>query len=986
MKTIDWIKGLNIAPGSIIGKYVIAGVLGQGGTAAVYRGYLNGGEVDQLSLKEEFALKVLNPSMLNLEVEKGRLALQMKLRGHNCPYLVQPIEWFPADIPQIDGSACATFVVVYGYVKGDILDPTQIPEERIRPILAMIWQAARYLEQEKLYHRDIKPDNVIITQDWTRAVLLDLGVLHAEVTAQGDSPHTGSRDNLDLVTQRYSSPEVLIGSLKTPQEWLAHTLYQIGAIIFEAITERRIFDDKTGRQLDTAIAFEDPFKGRPVRRCQELEPIARTCLEKQPAERLSVEREGLLEFKRYSRKPTIVLLYCGGTIGADTDAFGATLLPRKLGPGDRLPQKISDRLRRDYTEQAPGLPLPNFEWRFVPKEFQIFSENSSPTTWNSIADTVSRILAEDWSGKYLLGFILLHGTDTLAYSAAALQLAFPKVPCPIILTGSNRPPSDEADVEQAWHMNQSDAWTNLLRSVLFLVDGGHRLAMIYVAFANTICHAVNVQKTPLNRIPLRFAAALRFLSEAFGYRNVELGRRFAYKYVEEALVNNFLPILEEADYQGPPDGASAPWERPKLDVDAIQPIAQFSPAIKVVEVYPSEICELMRDGEPQLIVAYPSGTLSDSFRESMGARAMLVTQWGLAPHQAEYAKKVEIPGGFESKRLPNLESKLFRLIPETALPLISLAVSYRQSDIESGLVDLINHNPIVRALLGNPLNRGNQQERGQHLQQRAKDLHERAIEHILFPTPPLDSPAFLRTEKKISETSKHRVNFRRHHFDALIYGLVAPHCHAGSLAEQFGALCDIGFDTGISLAVEWDRGRVSADGPLVERLMKVIDTAILASGLAKVTTDLIRDKTTARLRMRTKLESLHHATYDDSWVFDSAADHRFLAEISNGVPLELSEREAEHYFDDELKRLQDTRGLIRTTPVYWYLLGIVKGALCWCLSDRTTEPLGGANAIRSRVVLRLLRGAKHTGTKEAQFAFSRNLLDSAEERDLAEPE
>jgi serine/threonine protein kinase len=974
MKTIDWMKNLTIAPGSTIGKYVIDGALGQGGTAAVYRGHLAGlSAVDQAPFEKQFALKILNPTMLNLEVEKGRLDRQMKLKGHNCPYLVQPIDWFPADISQIDGSACATLVDVSEYIEGGRLDPTRMPEERIRPIIAMIWQAACYLEAEGLWHRDIKPDNVIITRDWKRAVLLDLGVLHADLAVHGDSSHThtGSRDNLDLVTQRYSSPEILTGSPTTPEEWLAHTLYQIGNIIFEAITERRIFEDKTERQLDAAIASEDPFKARPVRRCYEMEAIARTCLEKQPTKRLAVARNGLLKCKRFARKPTIVLLYCGGTIGADTDPFGATLLPRKLGPEDELLGKISARLRHDYLEQAPGLPLPDFDWRFVPNECQIFSENSSATIWNVIADTVSQILADDWSGKYLLGLVLLHGTDTLAYTAAALQLAFPKVPCPIILTGSNRPPSDEADVEQAWHTSQSDAWTNLLRSVLFLVDGGHRLAMIYVAFANTICHAVNVQKTPLNRIPLRSAAALHFLSEAFGYRNVELGRRFAYKYVEGALVNNFVPIFEEADYWGPPDGAPAPWERSQLDIDAVQPIGQFSPAIEAMTVYPSNVRQAMREAERQLLVAYPSGTLSDAFREGMSARAMLVTQWGLAPHQAEYAKKVGLPA---------LESKLFRLIPETALPLMSLAVSYRQSDVESGLVDLINRNPIVKALIGNPLNRGNQRDRAEHLQQRAKGFHERAIDHTLFPTPPVDSPALLKIGKGDPEIAKRRVVFRRHHFDALIYGLVAPNCHTGSLAEQFGALCDIGFDTGVSLAVEWDRGRASADSTPVEELLKVIDIAVLASGLAKVTTDLSRDKTTARLRMRTKLESVRHTAYDDSWVFDSAADHRFLAEITDGLPLDLSEREDEHYFDDELKRLRETRGTIRTTPVYWYLLGIVKGALCWSLSDRTTEPRGGANAVRPRVVLRLLHGARRSGN-EAQFLFSRKLLDSAEERD-----
>ncbi len=970
MDTEEWAKTLAIASGDRIGDYVVDQALGQGGTARVYAGHHYSQDARRL-----VSLKILNPTMLDMEVEKGRLEQRRDLAGHSCPYLVQPLPYFAAEIPSTDGPPWQTLVDVYEYVAGNALDPRQLPEDRVRPIIAMICQAARYLQARGFCHRDIKPDNIVITPGATRAVLLDLGVLHAEKVRIGDSPLTGVKSSHALVTRRYSSPETFggLGRNSSSDDWLAHTIYQIGAIVFEAITKRQLFEDKADDKLVAAIITDDPFLGSPVTRCHEMEPVARTCLAKKPQERLAVDWD-LLEWKRRARKPTIVILYCGGTIGAVINPRGLTLLPRKLGPEDPLPLRIVSRLQRDYHQVAPGSPRLSFEWRFVPNELQIFSEHSNPTVWNGIAEAVAEVLKEDWSGKYLMGIILLHGTDTLAYTASALQFAFPSLPCPLVLTGSNQPPSEERDVEQAWHASQSDAWTNILRSVLFLVDGGHRLPMVYVAFAYTICHAVNVQKTPLNRIPLRFAAGFRFVSEAFSYRNVELGRRFAYKYVEGVLLNNFRPVFEEEDYSGPPpDGPPAFWERSGLDIEAVRPVGPFSTDLSVLAVFP---CSTPRPeiGGLQLVVAYPSGTVSDMIREDLGEQAMVITQWGLAPHQADYEAKAG---------LPELETKLFRLLPETALPLLSLAAAQQGVDVEAALVRLVTSNPVVGALLGNPLNRGHQRSRAEHVQNRARRSHERSIGETLLSLALGDSPAVLLEpdDKMGTQLPAAVVTFRRHHFEALIYGLVSPHANAGSLPDQLGALCDIGFDTGVSIAVEWSRGYSAAEGrEPVEDLMKAVKLAIRASGLARVRTEVVRGWETARLRIWTRLESAQQTACTESWAFDSAADHRFLDQLAHGLPLEFTGHEDDRYFLDELSSLRDSDGLVRTTAVYWYLLGIVKGALCSILSDRADPPLEGARTIREEVVLRLLAGRKHVISSEAQLVFAQKLLDLGEDR------
>jgi len=75
--------------------------------------------------------------------------------------------------------------------------------------------------------------------------------------------------------------------------------------------------------------------------------------------------------------------------------------------------------------------------------FSIFSENIGPQQWPKIAEYVAQ-----QARKGADGVVIAHGTDTLAYTAAALSFAFTDLPIPVVLVGSqrssDRPSSDAA--------------------------------------------------------------------------------------------------------------------------------------------------------------------------------------------------------------------------------------------------------------------------------------------------------------------------------------------------------------------------------------------------------------------------------------------------------------------------------------------------------------------------------------------------------------
>ena len=113
----------------------------------------------------------------------------------------------------------------------------------------------------------------------------------------------------------------------------------------------------------------------------------------------------------------VFVLYTGGTIGMGPDARGA-LVPLDLRElAAHLPS--IDRL-------GVGLTVASFDQ-------PLDSSAITPDDWLRIADTI----VDNVDGH--VGVVVLHGTDTMAYTASALSFLLDGIDLPIVLTGSQRP-------------------------------------------------------------------------------------------------------------------------------------------------------------------------------------------------------------------------------------------------------------------------------------------------------------------------------------------------------------------------------------------------------------------------------------------------------------------------------------------------------------------------------------------------------------------
>lgn len=140
-----------------------------------------------------------------------------------------------------------------------------------------------------------------------------------------------------------------------------------------------------------------------------------------------------------SKANTIMVLYTGGTIGMQASANG-------LAPASGFEARMREELAH--------LPAP--AWRFREMSPLIDSANMTPAYWQHLRSAVVEAVDEGCDGV-----LILHGTDTLAYSAAAMSFQLLGLPAPVVFTGSMLPAG----------VPDSDAWENVSGALATLGEG-----------------------------------------------------------------------------------------------------------------------------------------------------------------------------------------------------------------------------------------------------------------------------------------------------------------------------------------------------------------------------------------------------------------------------------------------------------------------------------------------------------------------------------
>ncbi len=251
--------------------------LGRGDSAIVY---------EAAQGEKRAAIKIFFPEALGkhgFDEETQRLELQLKLRGkRHHPNLVEIFDGGVAE--ELGNTLFLVMELVPGNTLATVVDCA--PNTSIAPLIRQLAAAAQYLEQQGLVHRDIKPANIVVSDDFSRLTLLDLGILRT-IGSDDAGRLSGNRF---VATARYSPHEfVWRTEVESPEAWRAITFYQIGGVLHDLIMKKRLFDgqDEPPARLYDAIKLITPDID--ANDCEPwLRVLAQCCLVKDWRERLKL--------------------------------------------------------------------------------------------------------------------------------------------------------------------------------------------------------------------------------------------------------------------------------------------------------------------------------------------------------------------------------------------------------------------------------------------------------------------------------------------------------------------------------------------------------------------------------------------------------------------------------------------------------------------------------------------------------------------------
>jgi serine/threonine protein kinase len=250
-------------------RYRIERELGAGGMATVYL-------AEDLRHRRNVAVKVLRPELAaTLGGDRFFREIEVAARLQH-----------PHILPLLDsGDAGGFLYYVMPYVAGESLRERlaregELPVHDAVRILAEVVDALAAAHAEGIVHRDIKPDNVMLSG--RHALVTDFGVAKAVSEATGRQQLTTA--GVALGTPSYMAPEQATAD---PQLDYRVDIYAAGVLGYEMLTGGPPFSGRTAQEILAAQVTQAPqaITARRAAVPASLEAVIMKCLEKRPADR-----------------------------------------------------------------------------------------------------------------------------------------------------------------------------------------------------------------------------------------------------------------------------------------------------------------------------------------------------------------------------------------------------------------------------------------------------------------------------------------------------------------------------------------------------------------------------------------------------------------------------------------------------------------------------------------------------------------------------
>ena len=267
-----------LSPGSRLGPYEVAALIGQGGMGEVYR-------AKDTKLGRDVALKVL-PDLFADDPERlARFQREARvLASLNHPNIASIY-----GLEESGDTRALVLELVEGPTLAERIAQGAIPVDEALPIAKQIAEALEAAHEAGVIHRDLKPANVKVKDDGMVKVL-DFGLAKALEGDAGSDPSesptltaAATRMGVIMGTAAYMSPEQAKGKVVDKRA----DVWAFGAVLYEMLTAKRAFvggdvSDTLAAVLRAEVDLDALPKATPAR----LRHVVKVCLQKEARQRV----------------------------------------------------------------------------------------------------------------------------------------------------------------------------------------------------------------------------------------------------------------------------------------------------------------------------------------------------------------------------------------------------------------------------------------------------------------------------------------------------------------------------------------------------------------------------------------------------------------------------------------------------------------------------------------------------------------------------
>ena len=274
---------MSLTSGTKLGPYEILAPLGAGGMGEVYK-------AKDTRLDRTVAIKVLPSHVASNPAVRQRFEREARaVSSLNHPHICTLY-----DIGSENGVDFMVMEHIEGDTLADRLKKGALPLDQALRHGTEIADALDKAHRQGVVHRDLKPGNIMLTK--SGAKLLDFGLAKLQVTGSGPDLSALPTEQKSLTepgailgTFQYMAPEQLEGKDADGRT----DIFAFGALLYETVTGRKVFEGKSQASLIGAILKDDPPA---ISTLQPMTPagldrVVKKCLAKDPDDRWQTARD-----------------------------------------------------------------------------------------------------------------------------------------------------------------------------------------------------------------------------------------------------------------------------------------------------------------------------------------------------------------------------------------------------------------------------------------------------------------------------------------------------------------------------------------------------------------------------------------------------------------------------------------------------------------------------------------------------------------------